>query len=103
MSDGAAACVLMSAKEVEKRKIKPLAKLISHGEACDQPYKFAIVPAQAIKKSLENAKLKSDDITAFEINEAFSLAAVGNVRLLNLPNDKVNVRGGAVSLGHPLG
>jgi len=103
LSDGAAACVLMSAKEVERRQIKPLAKIVAYSEAADTPYKFSIVPAQAINKVLDKAGLKVDDISLFEINEAFSLAALGNMKLCNLPNDKVNVNGGAVSLGHPLG
>lgn len=93
----------MSAEEVEKRQIKPLAKIVAYAEAADEPYKFAIVPAQAINKTLTKAGLKIEDISSFEINEAFSIAALGNIKLLNLPNDKVNVNGGAVSLGHPLG
>lgn len=93
LSDGAAACVLMSGREVEKRKIKPLAKIVSYSEAADTPYKFAIVPAQAINKALTKAALKVEDISLFEINEAFSLAAIGNMKLCNLSNDKVNVNG----------
>lgn len=103
LSDGGAACVLMSAKEVEKRKIKPLAKIVTYTEAADTPYKFSIVPALAISKALTKTGLKTEDISLFEINEAFSVAGLGNIRLCNLPNDKVNVFGGAVSLGHPLG
>lgn len=103
LSDGSAACVLMSAKEVEKRKIKPLAEIVVYTESADEPYKFPIVPAQAMTKALTKANLKTEDISLFEINEAFSLAVLGNVKLCNLPIDKVNVNGGAVSLGHPLG
>ena len=103
LSDGAAACVLMSAEAVEKHGISPLAKVISFGEGACDPIDFATSPVEAIKVALSRAKLSKDDIALWEINEAFSLVAVAIMKELELEHGKVNVNGGGVSIGHPLG
>lgn len=103
LSDGAAACVLMSAKAVEKYQVKPLAKLISFGEGACDPIDFATSPYDAVLDALSKAELTKDDIHLWEINEAFSVVALANMKLLALDPSKVNVNGGGVSIGHPLG
>jgi len=103
LNDGAAAVVLMSKEKADELGIKPLAKIISYADAEQSPEKFTTSPSKALPKAIEKAKLKMTDIDYFEINEAFSVVAVANNKLMNLNPDKVNVNGGAVSLGHPLG
>jgi acetyl-CoA C-acetyltransferase len=103
INDGAAAVVLMSKEKADELGIKPLAKIIGYGDAEQAPEKFTTSPAKALPKAIEKAKLKIGDIEYFEINEAFSVVALANNKLLNLNPDKVNVHGGAVALGHPLG
>jgi acetyl-CoA C-acetyltransferase len=103
LNDGAAAVVLMSREMADEMGIKPLAKILSFADAQQAPEWFTTAPSKAIPLALERAKLSAEEIDYFEINEAFSVVAIANNQLLNLNPAKVNVNGGAVSLGHPLG
>ncbi|OAP63248.1 acetyl-CoA C-acetyltransferase [Fonsecaea erecta] len=103
LNDGAAAVVLVSEAKLQELKIKPLAKILGWGDAAKQPSKFTTAPALAIPKALKHAGIKQEDVDAFEINEAFSVVALANMKLLGLSADKVNLHGGAVAIGHPLG
>ena len=103
LSDGAAAVVLASEEAVKKHGLTPVAKIRGWGDAAQQPSKFTTAPALAIPKALSHAGVKQDEINAFEINEAFSVVALANLKLLGLSEEKVNMHGGAVALGHPLG
>lgn len=103
LNDGAAALVLMSKEKAESLGLKPLAKILSYADAEQAPEWFTTAPAQAIPKAVEKAGLTLDKIDYFEINEAFSVVAIANNKEMNLDPAKVNVFGGAVSLGHPLG
>ena len=103
INDGAAAVVLMSKEKADALGIKPLAKIIGYADAEQAPEKFTTTPSKAMPKAIEKANLKISDIDYFEINEAFSVVALANSKILNLNPDRVNVNGGAVSLGHPLG
>lgn len=103
INDGGAALVLMSAEKAKELKIKPLAKIISYADAAQEPKWFTTAPAKALPKALEKANINIKDVDFFELNEAFSVVGLANIKLLNLNSDKVNVNGGAVSLGHPLG
>jgi len=103
INDGAAALVLMSAGEAEKRKLEPLARILSQASAAQAPEWFTTAPAKSIRKALEKACLEVGDIDAFEINEAFAVVSLVNNKLLGLDASKVNLRGGAVALGHPIG
>lgn len=103
INDGAAAVVLMSAEAAKKRGIKPLARIVGHAQASVAPEWFTIGPAEAIKKNFAKLNLSAKDIDLFEINEAFAAVAIANNKILGLSEDRVNVRGGAVALGHPIG
>lgn len=103
LNDGAAAVVLMSKEKAEKLGIKPLAKIIGYGDAEQAPEKFTTSPSKAIPKALNKANIKITDVDYFEINEAFSVVAIANNKELKIDPSKVNIHGGAVSLGHPLG
>lgn len=103
LNDGASAVVLASEAEVKKLGVKPLAKIVAFADAACAPIDFPIAPAYAIPKALERAGLTKDDISLFEINEAFSAVALANNQMLGLDASKVNVLGGGVSLGHPIG
>lgn len=103
ISDGAAAVVLMSAQAAAAQGLAPMAKILSSADAAQLPEKFTTAPAIAIKLALERAQLTLEQVDLFEINEAFSVVALANQRLLGLDPAKVNVWGGAVSIGHPLG
>jgi len=103
MNDGAAALVLMSKERADELKIKPIAKIISYADAEQAPERFTTTPSLAVPKAVKKAKLKMSDIDYYELNEAFSVVGVANIKLMNLDPAKVNVNGGAVSLGHPLG
>jgi len=103
LNDGAAAVVLMSKTKADEMGIKPLAKIISFADAQQAPEWFTTSPAKAIPLALHRAGLSSAQIDYFEINEAFSVVAIANNQLLKLDPARVNVNGGAVSLGHPLG
>lgn len=103
MNDGAAALVLMSKEKAESLGLKPLAKIKGYSDAEQAPEWFTTSPALAVPKAVEKAGLKMADINFFELNEAFSVVGLANMKLMNLDPSKVNVNGGAVSLGHPLG
>ncbi|MGN6180979.1 MAG: acetyl-CoA C-acyltransferase [Mucilaginibacter sp.] len=103
LNDGAAAVVLMSSERAEAMGIKPLARIISYADAQLAPEWFTTAPSKAIPLALQRAGLSADDMDYFEINEAFSVVAIANNQVLKLNPAKVNVNGGAVSLGHPLG
>ena len=103
INDGAAAVVLMSAERAKREGRPVLARLGEFGHAARDPVDFTIAPADAINQALNRAKLKASDIDLWEINEAFAVVAMANNKLLGLSADKVNVRGGAVVLGHPIG
>jgi acetyl-CoA C-acetyltransferase len=103
LNDGGAAVVLVSEQKLKELGIKPLAKILGWGDAAQQPSKFTTAPALAIPKALKHAGVKQEDVDAFEINEAFSVVALANMKLLGLKDDKVNIHGGAVAIGHPLG
>jgi acetyl-CoA C-acetyltransferase len=103
LNDGACALVLMSKEKAEELGIKPLAKVLAYADAQQTPEWFTTAPAKAIPLALNKVGLKTIDIDLFEINEAFSVVSLANNKELNLDAQKVNVNGGAVSLGHPLG
>lgn len=103
LNDGAAALILMSREKANEMGIKPLARIIDYADAQQAPEWFTTAPSQAIPLALYKAGLSADDIDFFEINEAFSVVAIANNQILKLDPQKVNVNGGAVSLGHPLG
>jgi len=103
INDGAAALVLMSAEEAAKRGLKPLAKIVSQASAAQEPEWFTTAPAKSVKKALYKAGLSAGDIDAFEINEAFAVVSLANNKLLDLDASKVNLRGGSVAIGHPIG
>lgn len=103
LNDGASAIVLMSKEKAEELGLKPLARILSYADAAKDPKHFTIAPSLAIPKALKKANMTIDQIDYFEINEAFSAVALANTKLLGLNSSIVNVHGGAVSLGHPLG
>jgi len=103
INDGAAAMVLMSKEKMESLGLKPIAKVIGYADAEQDPDWFTTTPAIAIPAAIKRAGLQMSDIDFFEINEAFSVVALANLQEMNLDINKVNVQGGAVSLGHPIG
>ena len=103
INDGAAALMLMSKEKVEELGIKPIAKLIGYADAAHEPEWFTTAPVKAIPKAIKKAGLKASDIDFYEINEAFAVVALAGIQELKLDESKVNVNGGGVSLGHPLG
>ena len=103
LNDGASAMVLMSKEKADAMGIKPLAKIIGYADAEQAPEWFTTTPSLAIPRAVEKAGLKMSDISFFEINEAFSVISLANNQLMNLDPAIVNVNGGAVALGHPLG
>jgi acetyl-CoA C-acetyltransferase len=103
LNDGAAAVLLMSREKADELGIKPLARIRGFADAEQAPEWFTTTPSLAIPKALKNAGLEAKDVDFYEINEAFSVVSLANNKLLNLEGTKVNVYGGAVSLGHPLG
>jgi acetyl-CoA acetyltransferase family protein len=103
INDGAAAMVLMSEEKAISLGLKPLAYIKGYADAAQEPKWFTTSPAKAIPKALEKAGISIDNVDYFEFNEAFSVVGLANSKILGLDNDKVNVNGGAVSLGHPLG
>ena len=103
LNDGAAAVILMSAQEARKRGLKPLAKIRAYAEAAQAPEWFTTAPVQAIQKVLNKTKLKTKDIDLYEINEAFAAVTMAAMKELSLDHTKVNIHGGAVALGHPIG
>ena len=103
INDGAAAVVLMSAERARREGRTVLARIVATGYAARDPVEFTIAPADAIKQALERAHLKINDIDLWEINEAFAVVTMANTRLAGIEPSRVNVRGGAVVLGHPIG
>ena len=103
LNDGASALILASADAVAKYNLKPVAKIVAYADAAHAPEWFTTAPAKAVDKALEKANLKKEDINFWEFNEAFAVVGLANVKILGLDPDKVNIYGGAVALGHPLG
>lgn len=104
LSDGAAAMVLVSKSYLDSHpNLKPIARILGFADAAQAPSKFTTSPALAIPKALSHASVSKDAVDAFEINEAFSVVALANMKLLGIGEEKVNLHGGAVALGHPLG
>ncbi|KAF4592339.1 Acetyl-CoA acetyltransferase [Ophiocordyceps camponoti-floridani] len=103
INDGAAALVLVSESKLKQLGLKPLARILGWADAEREPERFTTAPALAIPKAIRHAGLAASDIDFYEINEAFSVVALANIKLLNLDKEKVNVFGGSVALGHPLG
>jgi acetyl-CoA C-acetyltransferase len=103
IADGAAAVVLMRLSEAVKRGIKPLAKIHAHVSTARTPAEFTIAPVDAIKKLLEKVQWTVSDVDLFEINEAFAVVVMAAMQELSIPHDKVNIHGGSVALGHPIG
>jgi acetyl-CoA C-acetyltransferase len=103
INDGGAALILMSAEKAKELNIKPLAKILSYADAAHEPKWFTTAPAKALPKALAKATITIEDVDYFELNEAFSVVGLANMKILGLSKEKVNVNGGAVSLGHPLG
>lgn len=103
INDGAGAVVLMSEEKAQALGLTPLAAIVSYADAAQEPEWFTTAPAKALPKALSKAELSLEDIDFFEFNEAFSVVGLANMKILGLNDHKVNVNGGAVSLGHPLG
>ena len=103
INDGASALILMSLEKANELNLKPLAKIISYADSAHEPEWFTTAPSSAVEKALEKGKLQKSDIDYFELNEAFSVVGLANMKLLGISSSNVNVNGGAVSLGHPLG
>ena len=103
INDGASSIILVSEKKLNELSLTPLAKIIGFADAAQEPIWFTTAPSLAIPKAIAHAGITADDVDFYEINEAFSAVALANNKELGLDNEKVNVNGGAVSLGHPLG
>ncbi|HBZ39532.1 MAG TPA: acetyl-CoA C-acetyltransferase [Balneola sp.] len=103
INDGAAAVLVMSAEKAAELGLKPLAKILSHANAAKAPEWFTTAPSDAIPIALKKAGLTTNEIDLFEINEAFSVVSIANNQILELDPEKVNINGGAVSIGHPIG
>ena len=103
LNDGASALILASAEAVEKHGLTPIAKLVSYADAAQAPEWFTTAPSKAIPIALDKAGLKTSDVDFWELNEAFAVVGIANTRILGIDPEKVDVNGGAVALGHPLG
>lgn len=103
LNDGASALVLVSGEKLKELNLTPLARIVSYADAAHEPEWFTTAPAKALPIALKKANLELSDIDFFEFNEAFSVVGLANNKILGLDSSKVNVQGGAVSLGHPLG
>ncbi|MDD7913197.1 acetyl-CoA C-acyltransferase [Polaribacter ponticola] len=103
INDGGAALILMSAEKAKELNLAPIAKIKSYADAAHEPKWFTTAPAKALPKALAKANLSIDDVDYFELNEAFSIVGLANMKILGINDKNVNVNGGAVSLGHPLG
>ncbi len=103
LNDGAAALVLASEEKVKELGLTPIAEVLSYADAATDPERFTTAPSLAVPKAIKKAGLSEKDIEFYELNEAFSVVGLANCKILNLNSDNVNVNGGAVSLGHPLG
>ena len=103
INDGAAALVVMSEEKAKSLDLQPLAYILSYADAAQEPKWFTTSPALALPKALKKANLTIEDVDYFEFNEAFSVVGLANAKILNIDINKININGGAVSLGHPLG
>jgi len=103
INDGAAAVILMSEEKAKELNIKPLATILSYADASVEPKRFTTAPSKALPKALEKANLTIEQIDFIELNEAFAVVGLANMKLMNITDKNVNIYGGAVSLGHPLG
>lgn len=103
INDGAAALVVSSLAEAERRGIKPLGRIVGYSTYAQQPEWFTTAPAFAVEKLLKQKNLSVGDIDLFEVNEAFAVVAMAVMQKIEIPHDKINVNGGAVALGHPIG
>lgn len=103
LNDGASALILMSKEKMDELGLKPIAKIVNYADAAQAPEWFTTSPTLAVNKALTKANLKTSDIDFWELNQAFSVVGIANTKLLNLNPAKVDVNGGAVALGHPLG
>ncbi|QBM86680.1 acetyl-CoA C-acetyltransferase [Metschnikowia aff. pulcherrima] len=103
LNDGGAALVLVSEAKVKELGLHPIARISGWGEAERSPMDFTIAPSLAVPKALKFSKLSYDDVDFYEFNEAFSVVGLANAKICNIPQEKINVYGGAVALGHPLG
>ncbi|XP_078078182.1 acetyl-CoA acetyltransferase, mitochondrial isoform X2 [Mustelus asterias] len=103
LNDGAAAVVLMTAEAAKRLNVTPMARIVAFGDAAVDPIDFPIAPAFAIPKLLATTGIKKEDIAMWEVNEAFSVVVLANIKMLEIDPQKVNINGGAVSLGHPIG
>ncbi|CZR55235.1 acetyl-CoA acetyltransferase IB [Phialocephala subalpina] len=103
LNDGASALVLVSEAKLKELGIKPLAKILGWGDASKAPSKFTTAPALAIPKAIKHANIDVSQVDFYEINEAFSVVALANMKILGLDESKVNIHGGSVAIGHPLG
>lgn len=103
LNDGASALILASKEKVEELGLKPIAKIVAYADAAQEPEWFTTAPSKALPKALKKANLTNDDVDFWELNQAFSVVGLANIEKLNLDPAKVDVNGGAVSLGHPLG
>ena len=103
LNDGAAAILLMSGEKANKLGVKTLAKILSYADSAHKPEWFTTAPSKALTAALNKANLSTSDVDYFELNEAFSVVGLANIEILGLDASKVNIYGGAVSLGHPLG
>lgn len=103
LNDGASALILMSKEKMEELGVKPIAKIVSYADAAQAPEWFTTAPSLAVPKALKKANLSTSDIDFWELNQAFSVVGIANTKELGLDPSKVDVNGGAVSLGHPLG
>ena len=103
INDGAAALVITSDAYASKNKLKPIARIVAHSSHAQEPEWFTTAPGKAIEIVLKRAKMKIDDIDLFEVNEAFAVVALASMKDTGIPHDKLNVNGGAVALGHPIG
>jgi acetyl-CoA C-acetyltransferase len=103
INDGASALVLMSKEKAEELGVKPLARIVAYSSAAKDPAWFTTAPVDAIEKVLKKAGMRKEDIDLFEVNEAFAVVALATSKLGGIPIEKMNIHGGAVALGHPIG
>ena len=103
LNDGAAAMLLMSKEKADELGLKPIAKIVSYADAAQEPENFTTAPTPAVQKAVQKAGITLDQVDYFELNEAFSVVAIANQQMMDIPDEKINVFGGAVSMGHPLG
>lgn len=103
LNDGASALILASKEAVEKHGLKPIAKIVGYADASQEPKWFTTAPAKALPIALDKAGISKDDVDFWELNEAFSVVGLANTKILGIDPEKVDVNGGAVALGHPLG